>query len=455
MNRIADLKPIGPNRQRKTSVAGYQPLPVVASVAEIEDPGLIHKIGLYAGLGWLAIMASMVHELLAYLLHINTYLLYLVGPPAILCAILTAAIPRMLSSRAAKYWLFFAGLMAVSVPLSTWAGGSMLRLLDYVRYSLPLLFIPAGFALNWKETRKICSTIAWCGVFILISARLFAEADAGRLSLNSSATIGNSNDLAAHVVWVLPFIICSAMDKKQFFILRLFLFGSVGYGIWIVLGTASRGALIALVATVLFALMYATARQKMIVGAIAAILAISAPLVLPTATLVRLSSLITGQDIEAAQSKESRSYLFRQSVIYTMQHPVFGVGLDQFSNFEGLSSASAGLRGQWHATHCAFTEVSSECGVPAMIFFSLGIGSSLLSVRRTWKQARQNGFAEISNVCFCYMMSFIAFAVAIIFLANAYRFYLPVMVGLGVAISITGSRHMMANTAPKDILARQ
>jgi len=132
----------------------------------------------------------------------------------------------------------------------------------------------------------------------------------------------------------------------------------------------------------------------------------------------------------------------KQSLIYTMQHPMFGVGLGQFSNYEGQQSLAAGKVGNWHETHNAFTQVSSECGIPALIFFVLGIGSALLSVNRIYRRARRDGYKEIANASFCYLLSMVGFMVSITFLANAFRFYLPAMIGLAIALSTAAEREM-------------
>ena len=41
----------------------------------------------------------------------------------------------------------------------------------------------------------------------------------------------------------------------------------------------------------------------------------------------------------------------------------------------------------------------------------------------------------------------VGFLVAITFLANAYRFYLPAMIGLAISMSFVARRHMSAKTA--------
>jgi O-antigen ligase len=199
---------------------------------------------------------------------------------------------------------------------------------------------------------------------------------------------------------------------------------------------------VALAVSFLFILFKASAKQRLAGLVVAVTLAISAPLFLKGNTAERLGTLFGGQHEEAAESGAARSYLLKLSVIYTFQHPIFGVGLGQFSNYEGAVSQSEGKRGNWHETHNAFTEVSSECGIAAFIFFTLGIGSAMMSVNRTYRRARKEGYPEIANACFCYLLSMVGYMVSIFFLANAFRFYLPLMIGLAIALSAAAEREM-------------
>jgi O-antigen ligase len=309
-----------------------------------------------------------------------------------------------------------------------------------------MLFVVGGLARNWKDVRAVFYTIGMAGLVNLLSARIFAKEENGRLNMDASGTIGNSNDLAAHLIIVLPFILFISMDKKRNPLIRLAMVPLMGYGVSVILGTASRGALTALGVVFLFMIFRATPKQRALTVLAATVMAVASFAILPGATLSRLGSLFGQQHEEAEDSYEARSYLFWTSVQYTLQHPVVGVGLGQFPNFEGKTQQAEGKHGNWHATHCAWTEVSSECGLPALLFFALGIGSAVGLVHRTWRQARNQGFTDIANACFCYVVAMLGFLIAITFLANAYRFYLPAMIGLAISMSFVARRQMSANT---------
>ena len=412
------------------------------------------KLAFNAGLGMLFVRVAVVPELLVALLHVNTYLLYVVGPPAILGAVVTGAVGRTYQHRAAWLWLGFFVCMLFSLPFSSWVGGSVGDFRLYALFSFPLLFTVGGLTVSWKDVRSTFTTIGAAGVLVIFAAGLLSDADNGRVEMTSaSQTIGNSNDLASHLILVLPFLLFIAMDRRRAALIRYSIILPMGLALKIILGTASRGAVIALIVTFLFALFRASARQRMIAMVIAITMAVSIPIFMRGNALERLATLAGGENAdavnsdvneEAKESRESRSYLLRQSIVYTFQHPIFGVGMGQFSTFEGFSAKAEGRIGNWHETHNAFTEVSSECGIPALIFFVLGIGSAFGSVSKVYRQARREKYTEIANTSFCFLLSLTGFVVSIIFLANAYRFYLPMMIGLAIALSAAAKREMSA-----------
>jgi O-antigen ligase len=255
---------------------------------------------------------------------------------------------------------------------------------------------------------------------------------------------------------VLPFLLFIAMDRRRSPVIRWSMLVPMGYGLMMILKTESRGAVIALALSFLYVLLRASAKQRMAAIAIAVALTVSVAIFFRGNSLGRLSTMFGGAETvsadvraEAKESADARTYLLKQSLIYTLQHPILGVGPGQFQNFEGQSARSEGRIGNWHATHNSLTQVSSECGVPALIFFVLGIGGAFASVSRIYRKARRGGYTDIANASFCYLLSMVAFLTSILFLANAYRFHLPVMIGLAIALSAAAEKEMARGEAGK------
>ncbi len=417
----------------------------VATPADPDESHQFRKLAVYFGLAALFVRFAVLPEVIAYITGFDTYLLYVTVPPAILLTILSGGLRRTFRFRAAYFWLAFFAWMVLAVPISFWPGGSTSAVVDYGRANLVFLVITGGLAVKWGEVRAVFYTIAAAGVVILLASQFLSYTANGRIFLAlPAAPLVTPNDLAAHLLLVLPFLLFVALDRKRSPFIRIVVLLGIVYGLWIILETASRGALVALFAGFLFMLWQASAIQRTLVLGGGLILMMISLAALPSMTLNRLGNLFGEEHVEAEESGEVRSYLFHQSLLFTEEHPLFGVGPRQFANFEGKTRVEEGKFGAWKDTHCAFTQVSAECGIPALIFFLCGLGAAIVVVIRTHRRARKQGHVEITNACLCYLLSMVGFLVAITFLPLAYNFTLPAMVGLAGSMSLAAKRQLDA-----------
>ncbi len=423
------------------------PAPVPGQIAQVQDApaNMLQRLAFFFGLATIFAKIAVLPELLVTFLHVNTYLLWIVSPPALFGALFTGAIGKTLRHKSGRLFLWFFLWMLISLPFSSWVGGSVPEFRFYFQNTFVLLFVVGGLTVVWGEVRSTFITIGAAGIFIIGAARFLAlNGDDGRLQMASaSSTIGNENDLASHLIFVLPFVLYLALDQRINRAIRCLLAIPIAYGVFVIFATASRGGLISLFVCFLFVLFRGSARQRMSAVIVGGVLVLAIPILLSgTNALDRLGSLFGGQHEEAKESGDARDYLLRQSIIYTFKHPVFGIGMDQFPNYEGKMSVSAGITGNWHETHNSVTQVSSELGVPAMIFFVMAIGTAMASVNRIYGRARREGYTDIANASFCYLLSMAGYLTSIIFLSNAYRYYLPVMIGLAVALTLSAQKEM-------------
>jgi O-antigen ligase len=402
------------------------------------DP--IRRMGFLFALAFLFARFSYMAEAVANIAHVQIYMNYWTGGPAILLLLLSGGLRRGLSYKAAVLVVVFAFFMAASIPTSHWPGGSFGRVKGYLMYEIPILFLVGGLAANWDDVKKIFAALAWSGIVVLGMTRLLGRVDQGRLSLDFDGSIANPNDLASQLLLVIPFFLFIVIDKNRSFVIRIAFLGAIGYAFYLILGTASRGALVAIAFGVLFALMYASMGQRLAVVVAVPLLAAGAVVFLPERTLTRLGTLTGEEDKEANESKASRRYLFEQSLLFTMRYPLTGVGADQFANFEGSMRVSEGLRGNWHATHCSWTQVSSECGIPALLAYAGAIFLTFKRVRQSFRVTRRMKWTEGNNACFCFLLSMVLFFVSITFLSNAYTYRQPAMVAIGFIMSVAVDR---------------
>jgi O-antigen ligase len=384
---------------------------------------------------------SMLSQVMTQVTGANLRLLYLITIPALLGLVLAGGIQRSYRGRPAYWYTAYMLWMIVDIPFSVWRGGSFTRTWEFMRTDAIMLFIIAGIAISWKECKILMGAVALGAVVNVLSARLFSGADhyGYRVAL-SFGSISDPNDYAAHLLLVLPFLLWVAMTRRNT-VIRALAFGGVLFGIKLVLGTASRGALLALAAVMLFWLWRGTARQRVVILGLAPLVAIGMYLLLPPETRSRLmafretTGVETEQQREALESSKAREYVFQKSIEYMIHFPIFGVGPGQFSFYEGTHSTVLGSHGYWHETHNSFTSAGSECGIPGLIFFIGGILSTFLLLNKTYNEARRHpGCEDIQTAAFCMMMAFVGFVVAISFLSFAYFFYTPAMAGFSILL---------------------
>jgi O-antigen ligase len=433
------------------AVRNFGPVPSQFASASA-DQNAFRKLAFWATAALVFVRVGMLPETLYAAIGFNTYLLYIFTPPAMLGALFAGGIGRTLQHRAGWLWLGFFCCVLMSLPFSSWQGGSVADFKAFTEFSFPFLFLAGGAAVNWREVRTLFSALAAGGLVFVASARFLASSDGGRVEIKSNSTIGNPNDLASHMIFVLPFLLYVALDKRKPAAIRYLMAVPAAFGIWIIFGTASRGGLIAMGVAFLFALIRSSAKQRIGALAVVILLGITIPLFLHGNAADRLASMFgEGEHREAQMSQDSRSYLLRMSIEYTFHHPIFGVGLGQFANYEGGAMVASGQVGNWHETHNAFTEVSSECGIPAALFFTFAIVSAMAAVNRIYRRARKEGYTEIANTCFCYLLSMVGYLTSIVFLSNAFRFYLPIMIGLAGALTVAAQREMAKSIATEPV----
>jgi O-antigen ligase len=376
---------------------------------------------------------------------VDIRLLFIIGAPMIMLVLCSGGVQRTLRWSAAKYWVGYSFLMVIAVAFSSWRSESLSLTLTWFRVEVLILFVIAGCVMTWREVKHLMTVLAWAAAIDVIAGRLFAGQIAGRFKLTGT-TMSDPNDYAAQLILVLPCLLLVVVSASQLMVGRIVAAGFFLYGLYLILLTGSRGALIAIAITILFCLWRLRPSQKILAASIVMLLVCATPFVVPQRILTRFSTTFQSAnfaekdpDLAAAESGEARRYLLKQSILATLRHPIFGVGAGQFQNYEGRTAHETGRRGSWHETHNSFTQVSSEIGIPALLFFLAAIIATyrmLDSVYRTARRRRPTKETQqIRATAFCLLISLIGFCTASFFLSLAYRFYLPALTGLAIALN--------------------
>jgi O-antigen ligase len=342
------------------------------------------------------------------------------------------------------WWVAFLLWLLLATPFSVWRGGSARMLLNFVPKSYLCFFYACSFVTSLRRCRCLMYVNAVGAGLLLLTCLSFGDAGAElageRLRIPGSLFYANANDLALTLL----------LGMTAF----LFLFFSEGILAKIVasigsmlstvyaLKTGSRGCLVAGLAVL--GMIFLLSRNKFKVAFFALPIIGVALFSLPPSTLHRLSLLFatpetamneSAPDQASLASEFQRQGLLKKSLDYTLAHPVFGVGPDQFATAVFGESSKEGEHVPWLGTHNTYTQVSSECGIPALIFYC---GPILLCFRlnyRLYKRTRNHAaYREMAGLSLCLLAATLVYALSTFFFHIAYSMSLPALAGFSVAL---------------------
>ena len=387
-----------------------------------------------------------------------TLLLGVCAAAAYLGASLTGNAP-FLNSRELKLMLLLTVWFMVGVPFSYWRGGSVQVLTNTWLKTLLVFFLLTQTLVSLKRIR----VILWAIVLSELAVTAYSVLDPSQSRWVGDRMVGISqgilgwNFLGIAVALTIPYIAALFVARPSLSRSSL-LAAAAAAMLWMLVLTASRGGIMVVSFSILLTwllILRRSARGKFIgIGLIfALVVAIAAsPGVFweRIQTIWSNSSPTNTASASAEASEEERQAILKASIQYTIEHPIVGLGLGNFSVARGTES---GLSSGWLGTHNTFTQLSSEAGLPALLVFLLLLGSSLGSMWRVTRNPRPTPEgAELDGFGRATLASLIAFAFGAFFAHIAYEYFLYYPIAVGVAVGCL-SREAQPAAAP--IIARK
>lgn len=377
---------------------------------------------------------SFLHEFASSKLHFDTHILVVFGAISYFAAFLAGGFFDAFRERATWMWFGFGACMTLATATSSWRGGSFALLSPYLRTTLPFVLLIPAVAFTSDEIRKVLNTIGIAGSTTILLGLLSSDFKSGRMTLGSAgSSIQDSNDYAAHMILLLPAIAYLFFGPKRGVIFKVLGLPFLALGLYQIFSTGSRGGLIGLIVTALYILKKGTPKIRMAILIAVPALSLAILVFVPQQSAQRLRSVFNSEDAsqEAVESREARQALFWASVHITLHHPLFGIGPGEFMDYQAGIAGTKGERGMWHDTHNGYTQISSECGLPALIFCLIAIGLTYKSLRLL----ARSGIPDVSTVASILSVMMVGYCVCIIFLSQGYNFNLPVITGITTAMS--------------------
>jgi putative inorganic carbon (hco3(-)) transporter len=320
--------------------------------------------------------------------------------------------------------LLLAGLL--SVPLAIEPAEAWWAFLDFAKVITMFVVM-----VNVVRTQTRWRLMVWLALVVsaVLSAHAVADYLAGNLALNGMRIAGaigglfdNPNDLALHLVTMIPlalgllFVARGPVPKLAYGLCALLMVAAT-------VVTFSRGGFLGL-ACALFVLAWKLGRGKRlrVVLLCAAAGAIFFALV-PSDYIGRLLSSFGG-DVDGG-SASSRQNLLWRSLAVTLKNPILGIGMN---NFHIVS-----IREQ--VSHNAYTQVSAEMGLAALVLYVMFIWSSLKRLRAVERATRDSRrSARVYYLAVGLQASLVGFMVSSFFASVAYLWYIYYLAGYALCL---------------------
>ena len=391
----------------------------------------------------------------------NDWSLHIFGVKAYLSTVTLVLLPlawlfsgnalRGLRSSPGLCWAAFLLWMILATPLSVWRGGSAALLANYVPRAYLDFFYTCSFVTSLRRCRQWMYVQIASAVALLVSCAAFGKGggsiggDPGeaRFRIPHSLFYANSNDLALALLLGISFFLF--LFHQQTRAGRLAGIAGILVSTFYAFRTGSRGCVIA--ASAMLILIFSLSRSRWKVAALgftAIGIALAASMGGESSSALHRLSLLTSEasssnnlesDVSSVASQIQREELFKTSVQYTLSYPLLGVGPDQFATAVSQDNARASQQTPWLGTHNTYTQVSSECGIPALIFYVAVIGICLRSNFRLYRRTRDlPAHRELAGLSRCLLAGTLVFAISAFFFHMAYSAYLPSLAGFTVAL---------------------
>jgi O-antigen ligase len=292
---------------------------------------------------------------------------------------------RVFQYRVPKLIIAQAGLACASALFGISLGHSAFYIITVYWKTLALAFLLIVSLRNIRDVRRMVWATAAGGVLLA-----FVSVFINHISKERGANAYDANDIGTIVVMTLPLVIFAIQMTKG--VRRMLCIGGLIVLAECIVISSSRGAfagtLFVGVALLLFLPGVSVVKRVMYVGAISITLAAFAPAGYWDSIITTFTNPTADYNWDAGQG---RRQLAKRGIGYMMDHPIFGLGIDNFEMEEGLLSDYAqaqtarGIGVKWSAPHNSWVEAGAETGIPGLILWGalvLGSTASLVKLRK-------------------------------------------------------------------------
>jgi O-antigen ligase len=306
------------------------------------------------------------------------------------------------------------------------------------------------------RVRKLLWVVILCEFVVsgysLVDPRTNITSAEGRMR---GSTVGflSGNYLGIAAATTLPYLAVFLVRSKKA-VVSCLLASTFGLLMLLMVRTASRGSLISVVIALVlvWVVVLRHSMKARLMGFVFAGAIVVAMIFAPGVFWDRISTMwstesyATSDDSRSAgESEFQRKALLRRSIQYTLENPLFGLGL---GNFAIRSGSEYGAQ-DWKGTHNTYLQVGAESGIPAFILFFMLLFGAVGNMRRIIKNPGPGEAGEeLQQMARATLVSLYAFMLSAVFAHLAYDFFLYYLIGIGVALQAIHQRHLERSGIP-------
>lgn len=400
----------------------------------------------------MAVVAVRVHELFPVLAAIRPALLAGVGGMTVLLmhsseAVVYQATREPLVRLVTAYYLW----TVLTFPFALWSG----RAMNAYQVFIPLLLLVLAFAMSAPTRARLWQLqMGLVGACAFLSARL---AVSGITIADNRLTSGGGydpNDLASLMAFTMPLAAGIALRERG--AKRLAAVVALPLLALIIAKTGSRGGAVALVMGMgVFILGQRSGRMRVTLTVLAMIGAIGLWSFGPPVFRARLLSMTELETDYNFSAYTGRKAVWERARGYIREHPLTGVGYENFPIAEGKTWEKIGEVGKWSAAHNAYLQAFAELGLIGGCLFLALLISAGRRAYALWRRSERRialGIPDRPEM----LAALMAFCTSAYFLSHAYSWALFALLGLiFLADRVTQADFATAGCLPDGVAPRR
>jgi putative inorganic carbon (HCO3(-)) transporter len=289
-----------------------------------------------------------------------------------------------------KMILFLFFLAVLFIPLATNAGRSVETLNDPFLKVVVIFFLMINLIDSRKRLRMLMSGVVLCGIPLglhAIKSYLSGEfaLRGQRIAGMGQGLFGNPNDLAICLNMLLPLAVVLGMTSRG--IRRIIFMGGALVMAGGIMFTYSRGGFLGIIFSFLFMLWKLSKRKRVRTMALVFVsVAVLLP-ILPGSYGKRILTIFES-DSDTTGSSHARQELLMNGINQTMQRPIIGVGMGNFTDIS--------IHGM--VAHNSYVEIAAELGVFGLLAYLIVILAPFRSLGRLEKEVKERDDARELNL---------------------------------------------------------